>query len=108
MAARARPATTAVVSENSDRFVDLDALLTARAEAAGDPVVIRFGGRRHELPAELPLKAAIMADRNDMEGLLRALLPNSVADAFINTAPVGAADDFAAGIRAAYGIDEGE
>jgi hypothetical protein len=89
------------------RVIDLDAARAARAEAAGDPVTLTFGGETYTLPVELPADFALYAMERDLRSAVMALLDDD-ADAFFAWRP--SMDDLTALVEHAmkvYGVDQG-
>lgn len=94
-------------ADQGGRVIDLDSARAARAEAAGEPVVVKFGGRSFELPAELPAEAGLALDRGDAEGGIRSLFGAEAAE-FIGWASIKDIDALAEGIQRIYAVDAGE
>lgn len=63
----------------SARELNLDAARAARAEVAGEPPVIVFGGERFTLPRELPADFALRAAAGDLQDALSALFDDDDA-----------------------------
>jgi hypothetical protein len=90
------------------RSIDLDAARAARAEAAGEPVALTFGGKTIALPPELPADFALLLADGDFRGAVKALL-NEDAQWFFDLRP--SMDDLKAlaeGAGEVYGLTEGE
>jgi len=89
------------------RVIDLDAARVARAEAAGSPATLKFGGKEYTLPAEVPVLAALAYERGDVETAIRALLGDA-ADDFFASASLQDVEAFSEGYGLVYGLSEGE
>lgn len=60
--------------------INLDAARKARAEVKGEKHVVRFGGKRFNLPPELPMEFAIALSEGRVKDALVAVLDGSYED----------------------------
>lgn len=90
------------------RTIDLDGSRAARLEAADEPVVVSFGGKKYTLPVELPAEFAILAQQGNLVGSVQALLGDA-ADKFFDWKP--SIDDLTQLVKSVnelYGVTPGE
>lgn len=91
------------------RVIDLDAARAARAEALGEPLVVRFGGEEFTLPAEVPYDYLALLASGDPRAAINALLGEAEAPRFWQQRPsVGDMRVLMEGIEEAAGLKEGE
>lgn len=102
MAARA-------TSTNGHRVIDLNKARAARAETAKQPVLIKIGDQKIELPAEVPAEFALLAYEGRMLDAVQALFGEDGSKKFFEGNP--SFDDLTemvTQVSEMYGLDEGE
>lgn len=85
---------------------DLDAARAARLEAKGEPRLFVFGGRKFELPPELPAEFAYLLD--DAKEALRYLLSDGFDDFWAQRPSREDLTDLVGWITKTYGTSQGE
>lgn len=93
------------------RIIDLDAARTARSEAKAEAPVIKFGGKKYKLPAELPwsvVEAASSGDTKSIVGAIKTLLGEQWSDFEANGISVADMTVLLENIATIYGTDSGE
>ena len=85
------------------RTINLDAARASRAEAAGEPVVVVFGGIEYELPVELPIEAAVAA--SDPMAFLRVMFGERHEEFLAARPSMQDVVTLAEGIAKAYGFE---
>jgi hypothetical protein len=104
----AQQKTTSKAASNGHRVIDLDVARAARAETAGQPVVLKINGQQIALPSEVPADFALFSADGRLREAVEALFGDQ-AEAFFGAKPsIDDLNELIDQITSVYGIDQGE